>query len=413
MVRTRASSPIKTLKKKSGCGCGPFGIILGIVIFLMFGRYLSFWGFEYLDILHYLRPKMTFEETMKLINPLPAKGYTYPSPSEIARSRTIDCSLVYSFEGLGRENPLCLNMFKTDSADIAQALSNGSHDRIVLYGERSVFDGPTSSQGDKNFINNLYNTVKFMDLIAIPKFLDAYGLKDVSYVKTSKPYPYLYFRISNADEADQICHYGSTEEKVQGCARGYSVAIIPIAAVGPQMSNARPILRKYDDKRFSYLTHYPADCYTNETFAHETSHLLNAAGESELGERTIPKWFNEQIAGFFGIYGAELACGKGTVVMQKNPKETDVPKALAVFNADFAPADLSHEYPSDNTCRQAMLTAWYAYISSGDLKERFTNFFRKQRATTPLITDDTVFAKFLMNIDPSSGQLLISKGCSL
>jgi hypothetical protein len=411
MPKNRVVRPTNPPKKKSGCF---LKLIILVVVFLIFGRYLSFWDFEYFDILHYLRPTLTFEQTMKLINPLPAKGYQYPKPSETALNRTVNCSDLYSLYEFPRTDPLCLNLFRTSAEDITRSLASGSYDRIVLYGERSVFDAPISSNVTKNYIKDLYETVKFMDLIAIPKFLSAYGLTDVNYIKVTKPYPYLYYRISSLDDSDKVCHYGDATEKVQGCARSYYASVVPLAAVGPQLSNAKPIVRKTDNKRFSYLTHYPADCFTNETFAHETSHLLNDAGEGFTGKYVMDSWLNEQIAGLFGMYGADLACGEGTVTVQNKPDVKDAVKALIEFNSVFAPADISHKYPEDNICRQAMLTEWYAYLLKGNYRNNFKRFFMEQRATTPSIIDDTVCARFLISLDTDSQakELLTSKGCS-
>ncbi|KKS90035.1 MAG: hypothetical protein UW37_C0002G0007 [Candidatus Gottesmanbacteria bacterium GW2011_GWA2_44_17] len=413
MPKNRVTGPAVVQKKKSGCF--PLKIIILLFFLVVIGRYLSFWGFPYFDIIYYLRPSLTDEQIDTLINPIAPKGYQYPEPSDTALNRTVDCSVLYSMPEFPRTNPLCLNMFRTSSEDITQALANGSYDRIVFYGERSVFDAPIKSGGTENYIKNLYETVKFMDLIAIPKFLNAYGLSDVSYIKATKPYPYLYYRISNLDESDKVCDQEGVSEQVSGCARSYYTSIIPLRAVGPQLSNARPILRKTDNKRFSYLTHYPSDCFTNDVFSHETSHLLNIAGQSETGTRVMEKWFTEQVAGFFGIYGADLVCGEGTVTSQKNSDKKDVVKALVEFNSPFAPAALSHDYPQDSRCRQAILTVWYAYLAKGDYRENFRRFFMEQRATTPSIGDDTVFAKFLISLDtdPKTKQLLVSKGCSL
>ena len=137
---TRSSEPVKKNR-------GFFKLLVIAVVLVVFGRYLSFWDFPYFDILHYLRPEMTFEETMKLINPLPAKGYQYPQPSEEALNRTVNCNDLYSLYEFPRSNSLCLNTFQTSPEDITQKLSESSYDRIVLYGERSVFDAPTSSPG--------------------------------------------------------------------------------------------------------------------------------------------------------------------------------------------------------------------------------------------------------------------------
>ncbi len=412
MPKNRGTGPT-TVKKKRGCL--PLAIIFGIFLFLVIGRYLSFWGFEYFDIIHYLRPTLSDEQIDALINPIAPKGYQYPAPSDTALNRTVDCSILYSMREFPRSNPLCLNMYRTSAQDITSALAGGSYDRIVFYGDRSVFDAPVESSGNKNYITDLYETVKFMDGIAIPKFLDAYGLSDVSYVKLTKPYPYLYYRISNLDESDKVCDREGLSEQVSGCALSYFTSVIPLSAVGPQLSNARPILRQSDKKRFSYLTHYPADCFTNDVFAHETSHLLNAAGQSETGTKVMEKWFTEQVAGFFGIYGANLACGEGTVTMQKNSKEKDTVKTLVEFNAPFAPAALSHTYPTESTCRQALLSAWYTFLSKGNYKDNFKLFFDQQRATTPSIADDSAFATFLLRLNPDTKvkDLLLSKGCTL
>jgi len=82
----------------------------------------------------------------------------------------------------------------------------------------------------------------------------------------------------------------------------------------------------------------------------------------------MDSWLNEQIAGYFTIYGADLACGEQTVILQNKPEVKDIPKALAEFNSVFPSADLSHDYPADDTCRQAILTQWYRYLAKGDYR---------------------------------------------
>lgn len=390
-------------------------IILCIFGFLVVGRSMGMAGFPMFDIINYIHPPMSDEELDKLIQPLPAKGYQYPSPSTAALNRVANCSQLYSMPEFPRTNALCLNLFQTTPQDIKQKIMTNPYDRIVLYGQNSVFDAPVSYDPRENYITDLYDAVKFMDLIAIPKFLAAYGLSDVGYVNVTKPYPYLYYRISSLEESDKICNRGDTMEKIQGCARSYYASVIPISAVGPQLSDARPVLRKTDKQRFSYLTHYPKDCYTNDIFTHETSHLLNAAGSSETGEKVMDSWFTEQVAGFFTIYGADVACGDGTVTMQKKSNTTDPVGALVAFNSVFPSAALSHSYPEDSTCRQALLTQWYKFLTEKQYRQNFTQFFQQQRATTPSLVNDTVFANFLVKLDPTStaGDFLLSKGCSL
>lgn len=388
-------------------------IIVIVLLLLVFGRALSFYGFESLDIIHYLRPTLTDEQIDKLINPIEPKGYQYPAPSAEALNRTVNCDdITYMFE-FPRKSPLCLNMFQTSAEEITNKIATGSYDRIVLYGGLTVFDAPTADGTEEKYLTNLYNTVRFMDIIALPQFLKAYGLSDLSYIKITKPYPYIYYRISSLDEADKLCNQTGDKEKVSGCARSYDTSVIPIRAVGPQMSNAKPILRKTDNKRFSYLTHYPSDCYTNDVFAHETAHLLNAAGQASSGKRVMDSWLNEQVAGYFSIYGDDLACGDGTVTMQKNPDGSDVPKALAEFNSVSAPASLSHDYPEDNTCRQAILTEWYKFLTKGNYRDNFKQFFITQRSSFPTIVSDSDLIKLLLELDPSSKDFLVSKGCSL
>lgn len=404
-------------KKKTNC-LVIIAVVAIIVILLLIVLGYSLFSFVgptfVIDILHLGKPKLSDEQIDKLINPIAPKGYQYPSPSIDALERTVDCNILYWMPEFPRTNPLCLNVFKTSPEEMTQMLNSGSYDRIVLYGQYSVFDAPISSTTN-NYLQDLYQNVKFMDQIALPKFLSAYGLSDVSYIKISKPYPYLYYRISDLDEADKVCHYDDSTEKVSGCARSFYASIIPITAVGPQHSNASPVLRSTDKARFSYLTHYPADCYANEVFLHETSHLLNDAGQGLTNIYVMDSWLNEQIAGFFAIYGAELACGEGTVTLQRKPEVKDVPKALVEFNAVFPSADLSHKYPTDNLCRQAMLTSWYQYLSKGDYRLNFTRFFTQQRAQTPSLVDDKILANFLLSLDPdpASKTLLLSKGCSL
>ena len=386
------------------------------ILIIVGGSLASFMGPSFLiDILHFGRKTLSDAEIDKLIYPAAPKGYEYPAVSPEAAGRSVNCQDIYQMTEFPRTNPLCLNVFQTSPSEITQTLLSGGYDRLVLYAENSVFDAPTSSDITKNYIFDLYNNAKFMDQIAIPKLLAAYGLSDVSYIQSTKPYPYLYYRISILDEADKICHYKDEAEKIKGCARGFYASVIPISAVGPQMSSALPIVRPTDKARFSYLTHFPADCFANITFLHETSHLLNAAGRAFTGTQVMESWFNEQVAGFFTIYGAELACGDGTVTLQHKPEVKDVPQELTQFNSTFAAADLSHDYPKDNLCREALLTEWYRYLSKGDYRENFKNFFVQQRATTPSLISDTIFANFLLRLDPdpSSRDLLLSKGCAL
>ena len=231
------------------------------------------------------KARMSDEEIDKLIYPAAPKGYQYPNPPKEALTRTIDCKDVYYMSEFPRVNPLCLNVFKTSPEEISRMLKEGSYDRIVLYGQQSVFDAATISDKGETYIEDLYQNVKFMDQIAVPKMLAAYGLPNVSYIKATKPYPYFYFRISSQEETDEICN--SKENMAGGCARNFYAAVIPLAAVGPQLSSALPVVRPTDKARFSYLTHYPSDCYANGIFLHETAHLLNAAGQGLSGRRVM------------------------------------------------------------------------------------------------------------------------------
>jgi hypothetical protein len=393
---------------------GIFGVLILLMVIIIGGSMVSFMGPSLLiDILHFGKKEMTVEEVDKLIQPTAPKKYEYPAPPEEVVNRLIDCSQIYSYEEFPRTNPLCLNLFQTNPEEITQKIAEDQYDRIILYGERTVFDAPTYSPNTKrNYLKDLYDNVKFMDQIALPKMLSVYGLTDVNYSVT-KTYPHLFYRISTLEEADSVCRYGDTTEKVRGCARGYSSSIIPITAVGPQLSQALPIVRTSDKARFPYLAHYPADCYANDVFLHETSHLLNDAGQGTTGVYVMDSWFNEQIAGYFEIFGADVVCGEGTVILQNKPEVKDVSKALAQFSSVFPPPSFSHDYPSDNTCRQALLTLWYKYLSQGDLKTNFKNFFVSQREFVPSFSSDEILAKFLLDLnkDPSSRQFLTSHNC--
>ena len=110
-----------------------------------------------------------------------------------------------------------------------------------------------------------------------------------------------------------------------------------------------------------------------------------------------------------------MVCGEGTVTLQQKPEVKDVPGALAEFNSTFAAAGLSHDYPSDNVCRQAMLTEWYRYLGKGDYRSNFKRFFVEQRAGTLSLMTDTVLANFLLGLDtdPAAREFLLSKGCGL
>ncbi len=412
MAKQTVSRPTGATAKKSSCL--PLLLILAVLGFLVFGRSLGMMGITTFDVIHYLKPPMSDAEIDRLINPTDAKGYTYPKPSETALNRVLDCSSLYAMREFPRSNPLCLNLFRTNANELEVSMNQGSYDRIVLYGERSVFDAPAKMDGDANYLRDLYNSVRFMDQIALPNFLSAYGLSDVSYVKDTRPYPYLFYRLSSIGESDSVCHNPGSTEQVQGCSRGYFASIIPVSAIGPQLSDARPVLRKTDNKRFSYLSHYPKDCYSNMIFAHETAHMLNRAGQSETKATVMESWFNEQVAGLFSIYGADLACGPGTVTRQKNAQGADVVGELVEFNAHFAPAALSHSYPESSTCKQALLTQWYLYLTDGDYRDNFRTFFTRQRAESPSIADDSAFARFILKQDPQSSvrNFLASKGCS-
>lgn len=385
---------------------------VGLLILAIGWNLLSFWGPSGLiDLLHFGKRGLPDAEIDKLINPVAPKGYSYPNPPNEAVKRKIDCQNLYYMSEFGRVDTLCLNLFRTSPEEISQELENNSYDRIVLYGQYSVFDAPRSADAGASYIQDLYQSIKFMDQIAIPKMAAAYGLSDLSYIKVTKPYSYLYYRISNQKEIDMVCQTG--DDKAGGCARNYYAAIVPLSVIGNQFSSALPVVRPTDKARFSYLTHYPADCYANGVFLHETSHLFNAAGRALSGKQVMEGWLNEQIAGYMRIYGAELICGQGTVVIVKKPEVDDVPKALAEFNSTFAAAGLSHTYPDDNICRQAMLTEWYRYLSRGDYRNNFKRFFVEQRAEVPTLVDDASLAKYLLrlNPDPTTEEFLLSKGC--
>jgi len=391
--KTRAQAPKK--KSKVGCciGLSVFGLLLlGVVFYYVIGPFglgLDLFGNQ---------AKMD-----KVVDEALQRGaerqYTYAQPSTQAKTRTVDCSKLFKFSKLPRNNPLCVNLYNATAQDLQTKIDSGKYDRIVVYGDNIIMDAPSALASYTDMGTRIYNVAKFSDLVTLPKLMGLFGisnLKDMSF--GIAPYKAIFYRVSTLEEGASVCGIWPDGEKISSCAIGDGMTIISDRIIAPEDNASVRFNAASAPTNMYYFIKFPTNCYTDDIFIHETTHnLISYSGQ-------VPKWFNEQTAGFVGRVGPEEVCGANTLekfrtkVDGKEVKNYTPVKFLGIFPA----AETSHDYP-ESTCNQGVLTQWYRYLNEGgNWPSQFKTFFTDMRNSNPAVDSDAGIKQFLLSEDKDS-----------
>jgi len=370
------------------------------------------------------------EEIAESIKPSEVRDYTFHNPSIEAKNRIIDCKKLEVFQSqLPIINPICLNLYKTTADEINKKVAEGSHDRVILYGENIIWDAPilkNDAWPDWDLGKAIYDSAKFNDQITIPKLLKIYGFSDASFVNkltSNKVFPFsaLYYRLGNDEEVQRVCQHLNSEERFSGCALGMWSTIVPQHVLGEKLSLAnQKVWRITDNKDPDYLAFdykWPKNCFTDEVLLHETAHLLLYAQRvNNLPDALVSnRYFNEHQAGVMEIVGTNLVCGDGSVsnFRDKNKKQM----SLFEFNSIYPPTKMGSYWPDvKNTCELGLLNEWNRFMAKGSFETQFTAFtsalknWMKQGKT---ISDDKGFYNFLLQLcnDPDAKNSLQYHNC--
>ncbi|MFA6047859.1 MAG: hypothetical protein WCV59_03595 [Parcubacteria group bacterium] len=384
----------------------------------------------------------TIEEILKGTEPTAARQYTFQEPTREAKSRTIDCKKLNAFSELKPQNPLCLNLYKTNAKEIDDKIQTGQYDRIILYGQNLIFDAPsqweiedvpgvdkpkdTSVKRDE-LAQHVYQSAYFNDQITMPALLKLYGLKDLSLQKTVFsgrlifPYPAIYSRVSTYQDRKVLCKDSLEKDGTpQGCAHQFWNNVVSYSAIRNPMSMPEQRVHRNGREDFLYFDqNQPQNCFTSDIFMHETAHNLLSlsmyAGKHMVGEGEL-KYFNEHQAGFAGDMYSEIACGEGNVVNLKTNKKVSFDSIMS-YNSIYPAGEMSSSHPIDNQCRLAALTQWNRILNAKNWQEKFAGFYtllRDNSKTKPFQTDKD-FIKFVSDAsgDPNAVAFLNSYGCGL
>lgn len=356
----------------------------------------------------------------------PARNYVYPAPTQATLNRQIDCNKDLRMYRANPKNVLCLNLYRTSPNDIKEKMAGKSYDNIVLYGQNIFFDVATNIEKSSDFPERIYNVAKFTDAIALPKLMSLYGVGNLKYInKDYSPYPAIYYEVRNQADVNKGC---SSQFNVGGCSIFQFLVILHEDSIKgkDQISKYYSWSRNETDDHLYYRQTVPIDCYTSYVVLHETAHSLiyarehTVVGMSMAGNTNkTPKWFNEEQAGMMEITGFEPVCGTGII--------TDVEGSFTkkVQNANFL--KFQSVYPSNflaggftsNDCQKAILTAFYRYLSQGNLESRMPPLMTEIREKSKIkgyLDNDKNFANLILrflNNDPKQKEFLNSKGCAI
>ena len=386
----------KEKPKKSRWWCC-LGVIVGIGLLIFL-----FWFTQ-------LRPTSNQQNSTK---PAAARNYQYPQPSSEAANRKIDC-YDFVFYSVNKDKKLlCLNLYQTSADNIASALANNTYDRIVLYGQNLVFDADAKLT-TPSYPEKLYRTAKFNDLITVPTMMQYYGVSSLDYIsKEFAPYPAFYYEIDSVAETANQCR-----NEASGCALAHFASIVSEEIFNDAKSFGAAYVRQDAGDRIGFQVNWPSDCYSNQTFMHETGHLLAGAKPAKrvgmgLDFISLPDWFNEEQAGFTAKMAPNWVCGPNTSVKDEGNFDS-----LVQFESVYPPTELSHELSTNNSCELASINEFYRYVSSGDVKQTYANFFQKIRAYTQtnVFNTDQEFANFVLGFNniPAEKDFLNSHGCGI
>jgi len=399
--------PPKPKKRKWWC-CGFIFVIIALIVVGIY-RYES---------------KSSSSNVPKLA---PAKNYQYHEPSVEALDRNLDCKKIILYaRSIEKQNYnlLCLNLYRTSPQDIVAKISAQKYDRIILYGEKVIFDANPSIASATDFSKNFYNTAKFTDQYTLPKMMAFYGLENLDYIRRDfSPYPALLYELEPISEVKRICK----STGASGCAQMHIWSVLDEKVLTEHIWTDHEFLSKDNMDSVSWDTRWPEDCYTNYVLMHETGHLLAWAHELKVIGMSVntwyylPKWFDEQQAGLMEVLGQNLVCGEGTRInINSRVNGKDLPgKDITYSNSLYPAISLSQDYPRDNPCELGMLSSFYRYLDKGDLSLTYPAFmtsFRNAMEVQNDFREDSTFLNFLKSVhnnDPAEMDFLRSHQCAI
>lgn len=402
---------------------------------------LGYFAFSFLPFLTPLffewrsgdKAEKDLEMIAEMIKPGPARDYQFHSPSPEAAKRTINCKNLSAWqEELPIITPLCLNLYKTSPEEINRKVAEGKYDRIILYGEKIIWDAPVirgEALENLDLGKAVYDSARFNDQVTVPKLMALFGWDNLSFVNRLTPnkifpFPALYFRLSNDEEVQAACGNEGGDLKIGGCALGMWSTVIPQSVLFEKMSLAnQKVWRISEEKNPDYLVFdykWPANCYADDVMIHEIAHTLLYAYRIYNPPQALvaTKYFNEHLADTVKVYGTNLICGSGSVsnFRDKSGKEM----SLADFNSTYPPAKMGSAWPdTKHGCQLAMLNGWNTFITKGDFEKQFGAFgnaLKSWMQAGKTIFDDKGLQNFIIQLnsnDENTKRELQYRGCFL
>jgi|GEM_PF-1351629 len=369
----------------------------------------------------------------EMIKPGPARDYQFHSPSPEAARRTINCKNLSAWQDkLPIINSLCLNLYKTSPEEINKQVATGKFDRVILYGEKIIWDAPVI-KGDIpdgfDLGKAIWDSARFNDQVTVPRLATLFGWSDLSFVNQLTPdkvypFPALYFRLSDDQEVQTACGNEGGDLKIAGCALGMWSTVVPQSVLFEKLSLANQKVWRISDKKdrdylaFDYK--WPANCWADETMIHEIAHtLLYAYRVYNPSDALVStKYFNEHQADTVKVYGTNLVCGEGSVSNFRDKSEKKM--SLADFDSVYPPAEMGSAWPdTKHGCQLAMLNGWNNFLKKGSFEKQFAAFGSAlqdwmQKGKT--IHDDAGLQNFIIQLngnDENTKRELQYRGCFL
>lgn len=409
-----------------------------IVVAVLFLGYVVFSFLPFLTPLFFEwrsgdKSEKNLEMITEMIKPGPARDYQFHAPSPEALKRTINCKNLSMFQkDLPIITPLCLNLYKTSPEEINKKLAGGEFDRVILYGEKIIWDAPVikgeSAEGwDPS--KAIYDSARFNDQITIPKLMALFGWNDLGFVNKLSPdkifpFPALYFRLSDNQEVQEACGNEGGDLKIAGCALGMWSTVIPQSVLYEKISLAnQKVWRISDEKKPDYLAYdykWPVDCWADGTMIHEMSHLFLYAYRTYNPAAALvsTKYFNEHMADTVKVYGTNLVCGPESVSNFRDKSEKKM--SLVEFNSIYPPAKMGSAWPdTEHRCQLAVLNGWNTFLKKGDFEKQFGSFgsgLKTWMQEGKSIYDDSGLMKFIIKLNNNDSNLkneLQYRGCFL
>lgn len=358
---------------------------------------------------------------------VPARGYSYPAPSNEALNRKLSCDDFREYKlNPDKYRPLCLNLFSATADQINQANSGGQYNVVLLYGQYTTWRLylPARIRNVDNVGESFLRVAKFNDLITIPKMMDWYSLTSLDYIpKELSPYPALAFSFADQDKIKELCN-----AYVAGCAKlNFEVVIKDVflaenKVVGHLAEKPNGDALDWDEK-------LPVDCYAITTITHEVAHAflvankISVSGMNTSGWLNAPSYFNENMTEIFTTKFSDDVCGPGSIAINKmtiggQPASGDI----ITFNAAFPPYALHPtSFPKDDQCEQALISSFSHYLQKGDFKSQYKNFVVAFRAAMKqkdfgAYKDNKLMTSFMLKMlgnDPTEKEFLTSHSCSI